>query len=181
MIEEGKAQLRERLAGLPEANKNKIVKFVFEEIPNTPFLHPDGRPNKEWIMLYRDTVGAASDATRGAVLGAALNAACTARGAGRDVAWGAAWDAAWNAALSAAREAALDVAHDAALMAGYLVVADLGFKDKVEYLEHALARWEVWQKGYWLLGDIDGKLYVYSSKALEEQEQRIRLIEALRS
>jgi hypothetical protein len=47
-------------------------------------------------------------------------------------------------------------------LAGLLAVSDLDFTDKEKYLAHARERCEVWMKGYALLGDVDGVLYVYA-------------------
>ena len=113
--------------------------------------------------------GAARDAAWGAAGGAAWGAA---RGAARDAAWGAAWDAARGAALDAARGAARDAARGAALISDYIIVADLKFKDKKKHLVHVKARWEVWQKGYGLLCDVDGVLYVYAIGSPKPERHR---------
>ena len=63
-----------------------------------------------------------------------------------------------------ARDAARGAAWDAALYSDYIITSDLTFKDKEKHLAHAKARWEVWQKGYGLLCDVDGVLYVYAVK-----------------
>jgi hypothetical protein len=137
--------------------------------------------------------GAARDAARGAARGAARDAAWgaardaawdatwsaardtargAARGAARDAAWGAARDAAWDAAWGAARDAARGAARDAALYSDYIITADLKFKDKEKHAAHAKARWEVWQKGYGLLCDVDGVLYVYAVKPKKPNQPR---------
>ena len=72
----------------------------------------------------------------------------------------AAWAAAWAAASDAAWDAAWDAAGDAALYTQVeFVCAGLQLEEK--HREHARARWEVWAKGYGLLCDVDGVLYVY--------------------
>ena len=61
------------------------------------------------------------------------------------------------------------------------MTGDLKFKDKAKHLKHTKARWEVWQKGYGLLCDVDGVLYVYCSgkphqaKPLTDKEAREKL------
>jgi hypothetical protein len=177
--DEGKSQLKEKLNGLPEANKDDVIKHI-EDILNTPFLHPDGSPKEEWEMFYgntleaaRDTASATADVTamhvaRDAAWDAAWDAA---RGAGRGAAWDAAMDAAQDAVREAAGNAVLDAPWDAALMAGYLVVGDLDFEGKDEYLKQALARWEVWQKGYGLFDNINGRLYVYARTPADLREE----------
>ena len=59
-----------------------------------------------------------------------------------EAAWDAAGDAAWDAAWDARGE----------------IIADI--LDPV-HLAHLRARWQVWQKGYGLLCDVNGTLYVY--------------------
>ena len=72
------------------------------------------------------------------------------------------WAAARDAAGDAARDAARAAAWDAALMAR-IKVCD-GLKLDKKHIDHANARWEVWQKGYALLCDIKGLLYVYEKE-----------------
>jgi hypothetical protein len=74
------------------------------------------------------------------------------RAAARDAAWDAAWDA--------ARAAAWDAAWDAALFTRVTHICS-GLKLDAKFRIHAKARWQVWTKGYCLLCDINGKLYVY--------------------
>ena len=69
------------------------------------------------------------------------------------------WDAAWAAAWAAAGDAAGDAARDAALMTRVIVGELSG-----PHAEHAKARWEVWQKGYALLCDVNGELCVYDAQ-----------------
>ncbi len=125
----------------------------------------------------RDAAGAAAwDAAWAAAWAAARAAAgaaawAAARDAARDAAGAAAWDAAWAAAWAAARAAAGDAAGaaagdaagaaagDAALMARVLICS--GTKLDKKHIKHAQARWRVWQKGYGLLCDVNGVLFVY--------------------
>jgi len=141
----------------------------------------NGRQNKGWkVFDTRDAAGdAAWGAARGAAWGADWAAAWDAAGdaawdAARDAAgdaaggadWGAAGDAAWDAAVDAARGAARgadwgadwDAAGDAALYAE-AVVSEWKFDKK--HVAHIKARWTVWRRGYGLLCDVDGVLYVY--------------------
>ena len=57
---------------------------------------------------------------------------------------------------------AVGAALGAALCSYYILTSDLKFKDKEKHLKHVKERWEVWEKGYGLLCDVDGQLYVYS-------------------
>ena len=144
------------IKALPEAVQRKLVSFIYTEIPKMPFFKPDGKPKKEWKIFYGDTWGAARDAARDA-----------------------AYDAAYGAASGAAYGAAYDAAYDAALCARYILTSDLKFKDKAKHLKHVLARWEVWQKGYGLLCDVNGVLYVYTVKpqSPESDKDKIAVLE----
>lgn len=119
-------------------------------IPDTPFFKPDGNPLPEWKLSTAPTLQQARNAARVA-----------AKVAARAAAWAAAGDAAWDATRNAARNVARDVAWDAALYVQVIYIcADLELDQN--HIDHVKARWEVWQKGYCLLGDIDGVLYVYA-------------------
>ena len=111
----------------------------------------------------RAAAGAAWDAARDVP----WDAAWAAGGAAAwDAAWAAAWDAAWDAAWAAggaAAGAAWAAARDAALYVETKhIVADLPIDQK--HVDHAKKRWEVWEKGYALLCDINGVLYVYAAQ-----------------
>jgi len=105
--------------------------FVETEIANVRWLKPDGDPDPVWKLF--PTRDAAWDA---------------ARGAARDAAWGA------------ARGAARDAARDAELKVQTDFICD-GLDIDQRHRDHAEARWNVWRKGYGLLCDVDGVLYVY--------------------
>jgi len=117
------------------------VESFVASIAAVPWFRPQGDPDPAWIVF--ETRAAARDAVRGAAWGAA---------------WGVAWAAAGGAAWGAAWRAAGDAAGAAALLARCLVVGDVLAP---EHLAHARARWDVWQRGYGLYGDVDGGLYVY--------------------
>jgi hypothetical protein len=167
-------------------------RFVAQDIPAVPWFRPDGEPDPAWRLSTAETWGAARTAARGAARGAAQGAAGTAaagtaartaawdaardaardaagtaaRTAARDAAWDAAGAAAGTAACDAARDAAWDAAGaaaaDAALVATMAVAPDAGVAP--EHRAHAAARWNVWRKGYALLCDVDGVLYVYAKE-----------------
>jgi hypothetical protein len=129
-------------------------RFIRDDIPAVPWLQPDGNPDPSWRVFRADSWAAARDA---------------AWAAARDAAWAAARDAAWDAAWAAARDAAGDAAGDAARDAARAAAAyalihyacrDLSISR--QHRDHAAARWNVWQKGYALLCDVDGVLYVYA-------------------
>ena len=153
------------------------VESFVASIAAVPWFRPQGDPDPAWIVF--ETRAAARDAVRGAAWGAAGDAARAAtraatrdaagdaagdaardavRGASWGAAWGVAWAAAGGAAWGAAWRAAGDAAGAAALLARCLVVGDVLAP---EHLAHARARWDVWQRGYGLYGDVDGGLYVY--------------------
>ena len=111
---------------------------------------------------------AAWDAARDFARYAAQDAAVDAE---RDAAWDVAGDDAWDAARDAARYAARDFARyaaqdaavDAAGDAALLVMCTVAFFYDPEnrHYKYAQSRMEVWRRGYGLLCDIDGVLYVY--------------------
>jgi len=165
-------------------NSEKVEKFI-EEIKQTKFFKPDGDPKPEWKLFSGEDWNAACDAARNAARDAewyaawdavrdsewyaARNAARNSAGdvaryAARDSAGDAVWDTARDSADDAACDAARDAACDAALYAVFLAVSDLDFADKEKHFNHVKARWEVWTKGYALLCDVNGKLYVYAKK-----------------
>ena len=146
----------ENIKKLTQAVQTKLFNFI-ASIPKTRFYKPDGKPKKEWKIFYGDTW----DSARNSALDSARDSA-------RNSAWYSARDSAWDSALDSARNSALDSARDSArdsaLLASFIIVDDLKFKDKKKHYDHAKARWEVWQKGYGLLCDVDGVLYVYAVK-----------------
>jgi hypothetical protein len=115
-----------------------LVKDFVESIKNIPYLKMNGKLKASWHVSFGISLGAAWGAARGA-----------ARDAARDAARGAAWDA----------------ARDAALFARCLLV-----KDKIDkkHMKHTTERMEVWKRGFGLLCDVKGKLYVYAIKKKEK-------------
>jgi hypothetical protein len=114
-------ELWDKLEGIPEANKYKIIEFVFVEIPNTPF---DG---KTWDEAH----GATGEVMLDEVLGASGEAteaiSTAAHRENKTAALDAAGDAARDAVLAAVRKAVGDAAYNAARAAarGALGGADL--------------------------------------------------------
>ena len=119
------------------------------------WLKPDGKPEKVWkVFETRAAAWAAARAAAGDAAGAAARAAAWA--AARAAAGAAAGAAAW----AAARDAAGDAARAAALYArGVFICEGLNLEEK--HRTHIKKRMEVWQKGYGLLCDVRGILYVY--------------------
>ena len=113
----------------------EMGRFV-ASLADIPYYRPDGKPLKGWRLFTAPTLAAA-----------------------RDAAWDAAGAAAGAAAGDAARDAARDAAGDAALLAQCLIVAD---RIDPEHLNHANDRMRAWRKGYCLLCDVAGVLYVYA-------------------
>ena len=110
-----------------------------------------------WDAARAAAWAAARDAARAAAWAAARAAAWD---AARAAAWAAARAAAWDAARAAARDVAGAAAWDAALYAQVVYVC-AGLELDPTRIAHARARWDVWQRGYGLVGDVDGVLYVY--------------------
>ena len=117
------------------------MQFVAEDIPKTPWCTCQGKPSPEWKLFLADEWDAARVAA-----GAAARAA--------------AGDAAWDAA----RAAAGDAAGDAALYTRAVHICDDVDLD-IATVEHARARWDVWQRGYGLLCDVDGVLFCYGVRS----------------
>jgi hypothetical protein len=105
-------ELWDKLEGIPEANKYKIIEFVFVEIPNTPF---DG---KTWDEAH----GATGEVMLDEVLGASGEAteaiSTAAHRENKTAALDAAGDAARDAVLAAVRKAVGDAAYNAARAGG---------------------------------------------------------------
>ncbi|HUX17797.1 MAG TPA: hypothetical protein VMV63_01240 [Acidithiobacillus sp.] len=108
-------------------------------IADIPYHRPDGKPLKRWRLFTAPKLAAAGDA-----------------------AGAAAWAAAWAAARAAVR----DAVRDAVLLAQCLIVAD---RIDPKHLNHAKDRMRVWQKGYCLLFDVAGVLYVYAAAETREE------------
>jgi hypothetical protein len=129
-----------------------------------------------WAAAWAAAGDAAWDAARDAAGDAAWDAAGDAAGdaawaaawaAARDAAWDAAWDAARDAAWAAAGDAAWAAARDAAWAAAWdaaISICPEGTIDQ-KHINYMAARMEVWKRGYALLCDVDGVLYVYGVSA----------------
>lgn len=151
--------------------RRDIEAFV-AELPTLPWLEPQGEPDPVWRVF--ETGRAAWMVTRRvarrnngwlAAIAAAEKVAahaiddCAYQEAQNDV-WFAAWDAASNGV--AVWDAVADAAKDAVLWASVLMCQDLSLPQT--HIEHARARMDVWRRGYGLLCDVDGKLYVYQEE-----------------
>ena len=147
------------------------IEFV-AHIKDVPFFKPDGKPMESWKLFTGDSWAAARDAAwdtawaaaRAAAWDTAWDAAgAAARAAAWDTAGAAARDTAWAAARAAARAAAWDTAWDASLyVQTHFICAGLPLDEK--HKNYAAARWQVWTKGYGLLSDVNGVLYVYAKE-----------------
>jgi len=155
------------------------VKEIIKEVKKIKYFSNTVFICKNWKVF--ETRGAAVDAARYAAGDAAGDAALldaeryaaqdAAVDAERDAAWDAAGDAAWDAAGDAARYAAQDAARyaaqdaagDAAGDAELLVMCTVAFfgDHENQHYKYAQSRMDVWRRGYGLLCDIDGVLYVY--------------------
>ena len=123
---------------IPKHPSVRTTERFIKNLKKIPCFKPDGNPLPEWKLYTANTWNAA---------------------------WAAALAAAGDAARNAAWNAALDAALDAALMAQFLICAHLPIKNKDKHFAHVKARMQVWEKGYGLVCDVDGVLYVYSKKA----------------
>ncbi|TXH56791.1 MAG: hypothetical protein E6Q97_05710 [Desulfurellales bacterium] len=156
-------------------------------LKDIPWGRPDGNPNPEWVLFTAPTLDGARAEAR-----AAADKAAYAREVIRDMAYAMACAVAEAAAdaRDAVYEAACDFTFDAAYTAAALApaadrdvafaAAYSAFHDAVLYtsVQHICgdldieqrhrdcveARWEVWRKGYWLAGEVEGTLFVYSKE-----------------
>lgn len=137
-----------------------------------PWFKPDGKPRPEWKLFTAPTwADARKDAQRAA--------RDEAQKAGKSTTWNAAllhvvrnaaWDAERDAAWNAARDAVRNAANDAARYAAWDAEGDIAMAHAIEtvpdidpaHLAHVRARVDVWRKGYALLCDVGGVLYVYA-------------------
>lgn len=72
--------------------------------------------------------------------------------------------------LLAAWNAARDAAEDARLYCFVKIVKSLHAKIAVKHIQHAEDRMDVWRRGFGLLCDVNGKLYVYAVGKKEDYE-----------
>jgi hypothetical protein len=135
-------------------------------IPKLKLLSCNQEPREEWMLF--NTRSAAESAARSAARSAAYLAAYLAARSAADLAAylaadlaarSAARSAAYLAADLAARSAADLAARSAALMARMAICFDLDIDQK--HRDHAAAEWDVWTRGYGLVCDVGGVLYVY--------------------
>ncbi len=130
---------------------------------------------KAALKLSAASAPASGDSSWDSARTAAWNAAkIAASDAGREAAWEAAWDSARDvtreAAWAAARSEAPDTAwagpwdaawHSADYAAICIVCADLSLPSK--HLQTIERRLNVWRKGYALMAEVGGTLYVYAA------------------
>lgn len=169
-------------------------RFVDEEVPSVPWFRPDGDPRPEWRLFtapswddaYRAAAEAAQDAMRRTTwvvlwddpyVYSRNTAMYVIDRAGRDAVQTAAWRSARSAINSSMWEALKDsmaetlwgvpyeaAARDAAL---YAITECVGYDLPAldAHREHVRTRWDVWRKGYGLMCDAYGELYVYGKDA----------------
>ena len=160
---------------LPEDVQTKLSDFI-ESIPKVKFFKPDGKPKKEWKVFYGDTWASARASARDSTRAFAwtsrdsewASARDSALASARDSARGSACDSAMDFAMELTRASAKnfewEAADDFSLKAEMITVSDLKYKNKAKHEHDVDKRIEVWKKGYGLLGDVDGVLYVYAKK-----------------
>lgn len=173
--------------------ENEIPKVNFFKPDGKPRKEWKIFYGKTWDAARGAALYAAQNAEWGAARHAALVAAQGAADeVGWRIEWIGAWVATWYAALDAAWDAVeyaadstksdreedmaraaawssaqnflSDAAWDAAIYSDFIIVSGLEFRDKAKHKKHVEARWEVWRKGYGLLCDVDGVLYVYCKR-----------------
>jgi hypothetical protein len=144
------------IKALPEPVQKRLRTFM-NSIPKTKWYQPDGKPNPKWHISYGDTW---DSAWASAWASARASARDSAWASARDSVWASAWASAWDSAWASARASARDFS----LMACMIIVSDLDYPDKEKHEKHVSSRIEVWKKGYGLLYDVRGVLYVYAKK-----------------
>ena len=154
----GKDDHKERWTGgmitkpVPLPSWAKRTEKFIASIPKVKWLDNHAKPRKAWRLFEtRDSAWAS----------AWYSARDSAWYSARDSAWDSARDSARDSAWASARDSAWYSARDSALMASMEIVSDLHIDAK--HRKHARDRWEVWTRGYGLLCDVDGVLYVYKS------------------
>ena len=152
------------IKALPVAVQKRLEKFM-DSIPTIKWYLPDGKPKKAWRLFYGDTWASAWDSAWACARDSARDSASdSARDSASDSARDSARDSASNSARDSASDSAWDSAMDFSLMARMIVVSDLDYPDKKKHEKHVRERINVWCKGYGLLCDVDGVLYVYAKK-----------------
>ena len=166
---------KSEIKALPQ-NVQERLKAFMESIHKTNWYRPDGKPKKEWKVVYGNTWASAEASARAFAWASARDSARdSARASTWAFAWASARDSAWDSAASA-WASARDSAWDFSLKACQIIISDIDYSNKKKHEEHIDSRIEVWRKGYGLLCDIDGVLYVYArSDKMTTQEEREEL------
>ena len=138
-------------------------------LPDVPWMQPQGDPDPAWrVFEARGDVRAALilslhdsiDTDRAFAMDAVRSAAMS---AGRRAARNEAIDTSQLSILDkdhlVSGDASLDACRSASLSASILVCPPGSVDQK--HIDHINARWDVWKRGYGLLCDVDGVLYVY--------------------
>lgn len=162
-------------------SQEEVEKFL-ESVRHTSFFSTKEEALPEWKLVYGIDALVAEESLKGRGVGAldvnydrvreqAKNIALKGDSSSRDS------SNAWKAAFRVVSEKASGsdsspewCSHYCILLAcgdAGLVANCLSVKEKLPAgcLEYALKRWDVWKRGYALLGDFDGRFYVYAGKA----------------
>jgi hypothetical protein len=164
-----------KLENVPLHIQEEIKTFI-AGLPHIKYLEQDGNPSPQWTVLYAGTRDEALEVLFGeekrttGIKGAGSYLA--ARTAASTYGRAKAFDEVTFAASQMVHDsvhgyAELDkdaLAMDARLFAAILLVKDLNFDRKEEHMRHAQEVIEVWKKGYALLDDVKGKLFVYAQE-----------------
>jgi len=138
---------------------------LIKQIEKIKWFDNHAKPLKAWKLFETGDAAraAAWSAARAAAGAAAWSAAWSAAGAAAwSAAKAAARAAAWSAARAAAGAAAWSAARAAAGAAELLARMYVSeFDSDNKHYQHALKRWEVYERGYGVYCDINGELYVY--------------------
>ncbi len=167
---------------VPLIIKKEIQEFI-NSIAEINFLCPDGNPNLEWGLFERSTQQEAYDAAWIVAYGATADTVSkwedttswAAYAAVRKALSGVSYvDAVEDIVSKAASDKQPKAATSAALYALYILAKDLDFPGKERYSAHVNEHWNVWEKGYGLAAEVNGKFYVYTAKPVRTEESLLR-------
>ena len=153
---------------IPKPKWVKETERFLATIPGVKWMSLEGDVDPAWRVFDTHASAHASarasaydDSAYDSAYASACGSACgSARASARASACASAYHAsAYDSACASAYDSACASARDSALMAAMCVCSDLPLDQK--HRDHAKARWDVWKRGYGLLCDVGGILFVY--------------------
>lgn len=153
---------RSAFSVLPRESAVQLDGFLSRGTRSVPFFKPDGKPDMEhWRLFRAPTWHDAKAAAEKAILNSSVQDWRTdpARWiqAARNAAMDAGREEAWHAVREILYMKLERSAFDATNYARSIIVSDLEFEGKAEFIGYARSSWNVWEKGYYKAGDLNGK------------------------